>query len=219
MDSDTEIVPLIGSKEGIGHLPLCLLDTGDVSLITDPGYPVYEIGTMFAGGVNVRLPLYEQNGWLPDLSQISADDANRAKILWLNYPNNPTGAVADLGFFERAIEWASEHQVVIAHDLAYADVTFDGYVAPSIMEVQGARDVAIEFNSLSKTFNMTGWQVGMAVGNSKVIDALTRIKTNLDSGIPQAIQEMAISALDDPRDSIEAHNDCLLYTSPSPRDS
>ena len=211
LDRDTEIVPLIGSKEGIGHLPLCLLDTGDVSLITDPGYPVYEIGTMFAGGVNVRLPLYEQNGWLPDLSQISAEDAGRAKILWLNYPNNPTGAVADLEFFERAIEWASEHQVVIAHDLAYADVTFDGYVAPSIMEVQGARDVAIEFNSLSKTFNMTGWRVGMAVGKSQVIDALTRIKTNLDSGIPQAIQEMAITALDDPRDSIEAHND--IYTS------
>jgi LL-diaminopimelate aminotransferase len=211
LDSDTEIVPLIGSKEGIGHLPLCLLDTGDVSLITDPGYPVYEIGTMFAGGVNVRLPLYEQNGWLPDLSQINAEDASRAKILWLNYPNNPTGAVADLGFFERAIEWAREHEVVIAHDLAYADVTFDGYVAPSIMEVQGARDVAIEFNSLSKTFNMTGWRVGMAVGNSQVIDALTRIKTNLDSGIPQAIQEMAITALEDPRDSIEVHND--IYTS------
>jgi LL-diaminopimelate aminotransferase len=161
---------------------------------------------MFAGGENVRLPLLEKNGYLPDLSTISPTDAARAKILWLNYPNNPTGATADLTFFEGAIEWAKANDVVIAHDLAYADVSFDGYRPPSILEIPGASEVAIEFNSLSKTFNMTGWRVAMAVGNAQVIDALTRVKTNIDSGIPQAIQEMAITALDDPRDSIESHN-------------
>jgi LL-diaminopimelate aminotransferase len=206
LDPDAEIVPLIGSKEGIGHLPLCLIDPGDVSLITDPGYPVYEIGTMFAGGETVKLPLREEDGWLPRLDEIPAEAARRARILWLNYPNNPTGATAEPDFFERAVAWAKRHDVVIAHDLAYADVTYDGYVAHSILEVDGARDVAIEFNSLSKSFNMTGWRVAMAVGNATVIDALTRVKTNLDSGIPQAIQEMAIAALDDPRDSIAAHN-------------
>jgi LL-diaminopimelate aminotransferase len=206
LDPASEVVVLIGSKEGIGHLPLCLIDPGDVSLITDPGYPVYEIATMFAGGESVRIPLREEDGWLPRLEDIDPAVAERARILWLNYPNNPTGAVADLAFFERAIAWAREHDVVIAHDLAYADVTYDGYVAPSILEVDGARDVAIEFNSLSKTFNMTGWRAAMAVGNAEVIDALTRVKSNLDSGLPQAIQQMAITALDDPRDSITSHN-------------
>ncbi|MBT5775328.1 MAG: LL-diaminopimelate aminotransferase [Dehalococcoidia bacterium] len=206
LDPASEVVVLIGSKEGIGHLPLCLIDPGDVSLITDPGYPVYEIATMFAGGESVRLPLREEDGWLPRLDEIDPAVAARARILWLNYPNNPTGAIADLAFFERAVAWAREHDVVIAHDLAYADVTYDGYVAPSILEVDGARDVAIEFNSLSKTFNMTGWRAAMAVGNAEVIDALTRVKSNLDSGLPQAIQQMAITALDDPRDSITSHN-------------
>ncbi len=206
LDPASEVVVLIGSKEGIGHLPLCLIDPGDVSLITDPGYPVYEIATMFAGGESVRLPLREEDGWLPRLDEIDPAVAARARILWLNYPNNPTGAIADLAFFERAVAWAREHDVVIAHDLAYADVAYDGYVAPSILEVDGARDVAIEFNSLSKTFNMTGWRAAMAVGNAEVIDALTRVKSNLDSGLPQAIQQMAITALDDPRDSITSHN-------------
>ncbi len=206
LDPNKEIVPLIGSKEGIGHLPLCLIDPGDVSLITDPGYPVYEIGTMFAGGETVKLLLREEDGWLPRLDEVPADVARRARILWLNYPNNPTGAVADRPFFERAIAWAKEHDVVIAHDLAYADVAYDGYVPMSILEVPGAMDVTIEFNSLSKAFNMTGWRVGMAVGNATVVNALTRVKTNLDSGIPQAIQEMAIAALDDPRDTLVAHN-------------
>ena len=206
LDPESEIVALIGSKEGIAHLPLCLIDEGDVSLVTDPGYPVYEIGTMFAGGETVRLPLTEEDGWLPRLDEISDADAARARILWLNYPNNPTGAIADLAFFERAVRWARDHDVVIAHDLAYADVTYDGYVAPSILEVEGAREVAIEFNSLSKSCNRTGWRVGMAVGNAAVIDALTRVKSNLDSGIPQAIQQMAITALDDPRDAITRHN-------------
>lgn len=206
LDPDTEVLPLIGSKEGIGHFALCLIDPGDVALVTDPGYPVYEIGTMFAGGETVRLPLREEDGWLPRLDEIPADVARRAQVIWLNYPNNPTGAIADVAFFERAIAWAKEHDVVIAHDLAYADVAYDGYVPPSIFEVDGAHDVAIEFNSLSKSFNMTGWRVGMAVGNATLINALMRVKTNLDSGIPQAIQQMAMTALADPRDAIESHN-------------
>jgi LL-diaminopimelate aminotransferase len=207
LDPEHEVVSLIGSKEGIGHLPLCLVDPGDIVLITDPGYPVYEIGTMFCGGESVKVPLREEDGWLPRLDDIPEEPARRAKILWLNYPNNPTGGVADLAFFERAVAWAHEHDVVVAHDLAYSEVTYDGYVAPSILEVDGARDVSIEFNSLSKSFNMTGWRIGMAVGNATLVDALRRVKSNLDSGVPQAVQQMAITALDGPKDTITSHND------------
>ena len=206
LDPATEVVSLIGSKEGIGHLPLCLIDPGDVALVTDPGYPVYEIGTMFAGGETVKLPLREEDGWLPRLDEVPADVARRARVLWLNYPNNPTGATADLAFFGRAIEWARAHDVVIAHDLAYSEVSYGGYIAPSILEVDGAREVAIEFNSLSKSYNMTGWRVAMAVGNAELVDALRRVKSNLDSGIPQAVQQMAITALDGPQDSVAEHN-------------
>ncbi|MBX7112298.1 MAG: LL-diaminopimelate aminotransferase [Dehalococcoidia bacterium] len=207
LDPEREVVSLIGSKEGIGHLPLCLVDPGDVVLMTDPGYPVYEIGTMFCGGESVKVPLREEDGWLPRLDDIPADVADRARIIWLNYPNNPTGAVADRAFFEEAVAWAKTHDVVIAHDLAYSEVTYDGYVAPSILEVDGARDVAIEFNSLSKSFNMTGWRIGMAVGNATLVDALRRVKSNLDSGVPQAVQQMAITALDGPSEAITSHND------------
>jgi LL-diaminopimelate aminotransferase len=154
----------------------------------------------------VKLPLREEDGWLPRLDDVPTDVARRAKLVWLNYPNNPTGAVADLAFFERAVAWARAHDVVIAHDLAYSEVGYDGYAAPSILEVDGARDVAIEFNSLSKSFNMTGWRIGMAVGNATLIDALRRVKSNLDSGVPQAVQRMAITALDGPAGAIAAHN-------------
>ena len=207
LDPDKEVVPLIGSKEGIAHLPLCLIDPGDTALITDPGYPVYEVATMFAGGITVKVPLREEDGWLPRLDEIPAETARAAKVIWLNYPNNPTGAIADRGFYERAVAWAKQYDVVIAHDLAYADVAYDGYVPMSILEIDGAKDVAIEFNSLSKSFNMTGWRLGMAVGNATLVNALTRVKTNMDSGIPQAIQQMAIAALDNPRDTITRHND------------
>jgi LL-diaminopimelate aminotransferase len=203
---DRQTLPLIGSKEGIGHLPLCILNPGDVALVPDPGYPVYAVGTAFAGGESYYLPLLEQNGYLPDLESIPDAVLTRARMIWLNYPNNPTGGVADLAFFERAVHFARRHELLVCHDAAYADVTYDGYVAPSLLQIPGASDVAIEFNSLSKAYNMTGWRIGVAAGNEKVINALMRVKSNLDSGIPQAIQEMGIAAMAGPQDCISEHN-------------
>ena len=201
-----EILPLIGSKEGIGHVSLCFIDPGDTALIPDPGYPVYAAGTLFAGGQAYELPLEEESGWLPDLEAIPADVAHRSRVIWINYPNNPTGAIADEAFFERVISFARKYDVMVLHDLAYSDVTFDGYQPPSFMQVPGAIDVGIEFNSLSKTYNMTGWRIGMAVGNPEMIDALARVKSNLDSGIPQAIQQMGIAAIRGPQDAVAEHN-------------
>ena len=205
-DAEREALALIGSKEGIAHMALTLIDPGDVALVTDPGYPVYEIGTMFAGGVAVKLPLTRANGWLPDLDAIPEDLAARARVLWLNYPNNPTAAVADLAFFEKAVAWAREYDVSICHDNPYCDVAYDGYRPLSIFQAPGAREVAIEFNSFSKIYNMTGWRIGMAVGNAELVDALMRVKSNIDSGIPQAIQEMAIEAVNGPQTVIADHN-------------
>lgn len=205
-DAEREALALIGSKEGIAHMALTLIDPGDVALVTDPGYPVYEIGTMFAGGVAVKLPLTRENGWLPDLDAIPEDLAARARVLWLNYPNNPTAAVADLAFFERVVDWAREYDVSICHDNPYCDVAYDGYRPLSIFQAPGAREVAIEFNSFSKIYNMTGWRIGMAVGNAELVDALMRVKSNIDSGIPQAIQEMAIEAVNGPQTVIADHN-------------
>ena len=190
-DPEREALALIGSKEGIAHMALTLIDPGDVALSTDPGYPVYEIGTMFAGGVTIKLPLRQEAGWLPDLDAVPEDLAAKAKVLWLNYPNNPTAAVADFAFFEKVVAWAK---------------AYDGYRPMSIFQVPGARDVAIEFNSFSKIYNMTGWRIGMAVGNGDLVDALMRVKSNIDSGIPQAIQEMAIEAVNGPQDVIDEHN-------------
>ena len=205
-DPERECLALIGSKEGIAHMALTLIDPGDIALATDPGYPVYEIGTMFAGGVTIKLPLTPETGWKPDLDAIPEDVAARAKVLWLNYPNNPTGAVADLAFFEKVVAWAKEYDVSVCHDNPYCDVAFDGYRPISIFQAPGARDVAIEFNSWSKIYNMTGWRIGMAVGNAELVDALMRVKSNIDSGIPQAIQEMAIEAVEGPQDVIDQHN-------------
>jgi LL-diaminopimelate aminotransferase len=210
LNPNGEVVPLIGSKEGIGHVSLCFIDPGDVALVPDPAYPVYAVGTMFAGGEVYPLPLEEERGFLPVLDAIPADVAVRAKVLWLNYPNNPTGACADLEFFERVVHFARRHDIAVLHDLAYADVAYGGYSPPSFLQVPGAKGVGIEFNSLSKTYNMTGWRVGMAVGNAAMIDALTRVKSNLDSGIPQAIQQMAIAAMSGPQDAVAEHN--AIYT-------
>jgi len=206
LDPDREVLPLIGSKEGIGHAAFCFIDPGDLALVPDPGYPVYARGTFLAGGDCYFLPLTEENDFLPDLDAIPDDVARRAKVLWLNYPNNPTGAVADLEFFERAVAFARKHDVPVLHDGPYSEVAFDGYRPLSFLQAHGAREVGIEFHSFSKTYNMTGWRIGMAVGNAAMIDALMRVKSNLDSGIPQAIQRMAIAALEGPQDCIAEHN-------------
>jgi LL-diaminopimelate aminotransferase len=206
LDPEKETLPLIGSKEGIGHVSLCFINPGDIALVPDPGYPVYAVGTMFAGGEVYPLPLHEERGFLPVLDAIPEEIARRAKVLWLNYPNNPTGAVATPEFFARVVEFARRYDIAVLHDLAYADVIYDGYDCPSFLQTPGAMEVGIEFNSLSKAYNMTGWRVGMAVGNATMVDALMRVKSNLDSGIPQAIQQMAIAALTGPQDAIAEHN-------------
>ncbi|MGB6836177.1 MAG: pyridoxal phosphate-dependent aminotransferase [Dehalococcoidia bacterium] len=205
-DPDREVLPLIGSKEGVGHVALCFIDPGDVALVPDPAYPVYAVSVMFAGGEVQHLPLREDRGFLPDLEAVPAEVARRAKLLWLNYPNNPTSAVAGLDFFERAVAFARRHDIAVLHDMAYSEVAFDGYRPPSFLEARGARDVGIEFHSLSKSYHMTGWRIGMAVGNAEMIDALMRVKSNLDSGVPGAIQRMAIAALRGPQDCIAEHN-------------
>jgi len=206
LDPNREVLPLIGSKEGIGHAAFCFIDPGDLALVPDPSYPVYARGTFLAGGDCYFLPLTEENDFLPDLDAVPDDVARRAKVLWLNYPNNPTGAVADLEFFERAVAFARKHDVPVLHDGPYSEVAFDGYRPLSFLQAPGAREVGIEFHSFSKTYNMTGWRIGMAVGNAAMIDALMRVKSNLDSGIPQAIQRMAIAALEGPQDCIAEHN-------------
>ncbi len=207
LDPDKEVVSLIGAKEGIGHIAFCLLDAGDVALVPDPGYPVYNIGTLLAGGTTHYLPINEKNHYLPDLDSIPADILKKAKLLWLNYPNNPTGAVAGLDFFNKAVQFAKRNNIVVCHDGPYTEVAYDGYKPVSFLQAKDARDVAIEFHSLSKSYNMTGWRIGMAVGNSQLVDALRRIKSNLDSGIPQAIQRMAIAALNGPQTLIQEHNE------------
>jgi LL-diaminopimelate aminotransferase len=205
-DPQREVLSLIGSKEGVGHISLCFIDPGDVALVPDPGYPVYPVGTLIAGGEPYFLPLREENGFLPDLDAVPPDVARRAKLLWLNYPNNPTGAVADLDFFERTVAFARRYDLAVCHDGPYSEVAFDGYRPVSFLQAPGAREVGVEFHSLSKTYNMAGWRIGMAVGNAAMIDALMRVKSNLDSGVPQAIQRMAIAALEGPQDCVGEHN-------------
>ena len=206
LDPDSEVISLIGAKEGIGHAALCFIEPGDVALVPDPGYPVYSVGTWFAGGDCHWLPLQEENGWLPDLEAIPEDVARRAKVMWLNYPNNPTGAVADLGYFNKVVEFAKSYDLAVLHDACYTDVTFDGYRHPSFLQAEGAMDVGMEFHSLSKTYNMTGWRLGMAVGNADMINALLIVKSNLDSGVPQAIQYMGIEALKTTDEWIDERN-------------
>jgi len=206
LDPEKEVLPLIGAKEGIAHVALCFIDPGDIALVPDPGYPVYAIGTNLCGGKTYYLPLTENNKFLPALDAIPADILKKSRLLWLNYPNNPTGAVAELGYFDKAVEFAKKNNVAICHDGPYTEVAFDGYKPVSFMQAKGARDIAIEFHSLSKSFNMTGWRIGMAVGNAEMITALRVIKSNLDSGIPQAIQYMAIKALSGNQSVIDEHN-------------
>lgn len=206
LDPKTEVLPLIGAKEGIGHVALCFIDPGDIALVPDPGYPVYSVGTTFAGGTCHWMPLLEENGWLPDLESVPAEVADRAKVLWLCYPNNPTGAVADLSDFEKAVAFARRHNIAVLHDACYSEVAYDGYRPPSFLQASGAMDVGLEFHSLSKSYNMTGWRIGMAVGNADMVRALMVVKSNLDSGVPQAIQYMGIEAMESTQASIDRRN-------------
>jgi LL-diaminopimelate aminotransferase len=201
LDPDDEVQPLIGSKEGLAHLSLAFVDPGDEALVPDPGYPIYGVGTMLAGGTPVSLPLDADGGWLPDFSRAPVSAAT--KVLWLNYPSNPTAAVAELPVFEQAVALAREHDLLLAHDAAYSELTYDGYVAPSALQVHEAKDVAVEFGSVSKTHNMTGWRVGWVVGNPAAIGALAALKTNWDSGVWNGVQRAAIAALTGPQDHVE----------------
>ena len=203
---DEETLPLIGAKEGIGHAALCFIEPGDIALVPDPGYPVYSVGTWFAGGECHWMPLLEENGWLPDLDAIPQDAARKAKVIWLNYPNNPTGAIADGDYFAKVVEFAKAYDIAVLHDASYSEVAFDGYRPVSFLETAGAMDVGVEFHSLSKSYNMTGWRLGMAVGNADIISALMVVKSNLDSGVPNAIQYMGIEAMALSQDDIDARN-------------
>ena len=204
LDPGTEVLSLIGSKEGIGHIPLAFVDPGDVVLIPDPGYPVYQAGTIFAEGLPHFMPIVRERGFLPDLQAIPAEVLRKARILFLNYPNNPTAAVAPRAFFAEAVAFARKHRLILCHDAAYSEMAFDGYLPDSLMAVEGAKEVTIEYHSLSKTYNMTGWRIGFAVGCREILAGLGRIKTNLDSGVFQAVQEAAIAALTSPQDCMEA---------------
>lgn len=195
LDSEAEVVTLIGSKEGLAHFPLAFVNPGETALVPTPAYPVYHIATLFAGGESFFMPLLSENDFLPDLDAIPAETASRARILFINYPNNPTSAVADVEFFDRVVEFARENEILVCHDAAYTEMSFDGFRAPSFLEADGAMEVGVEFHSLSKTYNMTGWRIGFAVGNGKAIEGLGAIKSNIDSGVFQAVQLAGIEAL------------------------
>ena len=195
-DPKSEVLTLIGSKEGIGHVPLAFIDPGDLALVPSPGYPVYPVGISFAGGTSHFMPLVKENGFLPDLNAIPKEVAQKAKLMFLNSPNNPTSVVADKDFFKRVVDFARSHQIIVCHDAAYSEIYYDGQRPASFLEAEGAKEVGVEFHSLSKTFNMTGWRIGFAVGNKDVIGGLGKVKTNIDSGVFQAIQEAGITALE-----------------------
>jgi LL-diaminopimelate aminotransferase len=204
LDPDTQIQPLVGSKEGIFHLPVAFVDPGDVALIPDPGYPVYETGTILAGGEPVLMPLNADNAFVPDFNALPQDVLRRATVMWLNYPGNPTSACVDLDVFQSAVDFCRNHDLLLAHDAAYTEITYDGFVAPSALQAEGATDCAVEFGSLSKTYNMTGWRIGWVAGAPAAIEAIKRLKTNIDSGIFNAVQRAGIAALTGPQDSLAA---------------
>lgn len=192
---EKEVIALIGSKEGIHNVNFAFIEKGDVVLYPDPGYPVYKTGALFAGGEPFAMPLSKENNFLPDLEAMSKRKIKKAKLLWINYPNNPTAAIADKTFYKEVVDFAADNEIVVCSDEAYSAIAFDGYKAPCFLEVKGAREVGIVFDSLSKTYNMTGWRIGYAVGSAEIIEALGKVKTNVDSGVSQIIQEAAIAAL------------------------
>jgi len=202
--ADNEILPLIGSKEGIAHFPLAFLNQGDYSLIPDPCYPPYKGGTILAGGKPYLMPLLEKNNFLPDLNKIPLSARRKAKIMFINYPNNPTGRIADVEFYRRVVDFAVKNNIIVVSDLAYSEMSYDGYRPASFLEVEGAKEVGIEFHSLSKTYNMTGWRVGFACGNTQLVSALAKVKSNIDSGIFSAVQLAGVEALTGPQEHIKS---------------
>ncbi|MEE8359375.1 MAG: LL-diaminopimelate aminotransferase [Candidatus Omnitrophota bacterium] len=196
LDPEAEILPLIGSKDGIAHIPFAFLNTGDVVLSPNPGYPPYRNAAIIAGGDVYDMPLLEENSFLPKLDSIGKEVLSKAKLMFLNYPNNPTGAVCDKAFYKKAVDFATKNNIILCSDAAYTELSYDGYIPSSVLEIEGAKDIAVEFHSLSKTFNMTGWRIGMACGNRDVIKGLAKVKSNVDSGIFNAIQRAGIVALD-----------------------
>ncbi len=195
LDPKTEVLPLIGSKEGIAHMPLAFINPGDAALVPDPCYPPYKSGTIFCEGEIKLMPIVEKNGFLPDLSGIDESMADRAKVMYLNYPNNPTAACADEEFFKKAVKFAERHGIIVCHDAAYTELAYDKYQPPSFLSVAGAKAVGAEFHSLSKTFNMTGWRIGFVVGNKDIVSPIAKVKSNIDSGIFAAIQRAGVAAL------------------------
>jgi len=209
LDPAAEILPTLGSKDGISHVPLALVDPGDVVLAPDPGYTVYVTGALMAGGEPHLMPLKPQNHWLPDLDAIPAATAERARLMWLNYPNNPTAAVAERAFLEQAVDFCRRHGIVLCHDAPYSEIAFDGYRPLSLLEIDGAKEVGLEFHSLSKTYNMTGWRIGWVCGRADLVALIGQLKTNIDSGIFQAVQWAAIEALKGGEDETRAA--CEVY--------
>lgn len=209
LDPIREVFALIGSKEGIANFATAVVDPGDIVLIPDPGYPVYFSGCVFNGGEPYFMKLRREHGFQPDFAAIPPEIARRAKMMWLNYPNNPTAATVDRSFFEDAVAYCLKHNIILAHDVAYSEIAYDGYRAPSVLEVPGGMECAIEFHSLSKTYSMTGWRVGFAVGNAELIKALGLVKTNMDSGVFQAVQEAAITALESGDAAVREY--CAIY--------
>lgn len=211
LDPQKEVLGLIGSKEGLFNLSQVLINPGDISLVPDPGYPVYSASGIIAGGEIYPLPVRQETGYLPDLNSIPGEVLKRARILWLNYPNNPTGAVAPFSFLEKAVEFGRKHRILIAHDAPYADVCFDGYKAPSILQVPGAKEICIEFNSLSKAYNMAGWRLGMAVGNQQIINFLSIYKSQIDTSHFQAVLDAGTVALTGDQTWLEERNQIYQY--------
>jgi LL-diaminopimelate aminotransferase len=209
LDPATEVLPTLGSKDGISHVPLALVDPGDVVLAPDPGYTVYVTGAIMAGAEPHIMPLTAKNHWLPDLDAIPSDVARHARLMWLNYPNNPTAATADREFLERAVEYCRRHDIILCHDAPYSEIAFDGYRPLTLFEIPGAKEVGLEFHSLSKTYNMTGWRIGWVCGRADLVNLVGQLKTNIDSGIFQAVQWAAIEALNGGEEETKAA--CAVY--------